>query len=512
MPKGRSNTMMRADAVWKANTDTCNNRRCGVKFTLTKRPHHCRFCGDVFCDNCAPETPLPYGTPLLMENLKVARKCNSCRLPLCFKPHRHKMDSKLDAAPMNVILSFLDPRSINALLQSCSYLHRHFHIRDVKYFEKIGDRFPSYFKLAQVGKGGQGTVFKLEDRDHDNTMVCVKTVLKSSVFSYNVWERLFGEIDIMAGNDHINIAGLREVFQTPEEVVIVMEAGEGGSLKHAVEVVRRKNYNMEVFTAHVVAQVTMGLEYLHSVRNVAHRDVKQDNIVLSRDFTRVMLIDFGLAEYLVENKPQFFVPCGTIGFASPENIVAVVQRQAKFQATPSAMMASDIFSLGVVAFNMLSGSKPLKGTRFSELYAEVRRGLRCSGPRWGGYSEEAKQLIEWMLHSTTHLRATPTDVLQHPWIRRNIPLFTAIESSRREEMETEEAGLEEEWCFVGAKGLSEEWGLVTEEEVIEISNQFNAKKVTSPNHKGEKNAPSPRDRKSPPAQDSSAKPEVEELE
>ncbi len=440
-----------------------------------KHKHHCRWCGNIYCEKCAPVVPIPGGTPCLPVKLKAARKCNGCRLPICCRAVRDPTAGTLRAVPMDTILSFLDARSTTAFIQSCSKALNYFHVPQVPYFSCLQDRFPTLFTGAQVGKGGCGTVYKVEDRRNNNMKVAVKVVRKGSNYSWTTWRKLLVEIDIMLNNHHPNIARLLEVFQTPLELVMVIELGEGGSLKRAFEIVKRKDYNVEVFTAHVISQVSAGLDYLYNVRRITHRDIKHDNVVLSKDFSRVLIIDFGLAEY-IRSDTQKYVPCGTMGFASPENILAVVERKTSFEASGLTMHLTDMFSLGVVAFMMLSGQKPLKGARFHDLHQEVRRGIRCQGSKWQSVSEQMRQLVEWLLASDTSGRALPADVAAHPAITMNEVKFLELVEVRRHEQDKADKDEGIEWIFVDSQ-LSNEWKVVADEDFSTVSKSG---KVASP--------------------------------
>eukprot|EP00743_Colponemidia_sp_Colp-15_P013741 GILK01016071.1.p1 GENE.GILK01016071.1~~GILK01016071.1.p1 ORF type:complete len:269 (-),score=15.40 GILK01016071.1:567-1322(-) len=214
---------------------------------------------------------------------------------------------------------------------------------------------------------------------------------------------------------------------------------------------------MEAFTAHVLQQTAAGLDYLHTKRNIVHRDIKQDNIILSRDYSRVMIIDFGLAERIA-NDNGAYVPCGTMGFASPENILAAVERKTRFRASKSTMFQTDVFSLGVVAHMMLSGRRPLKGNRFGDQWRECKEGIRCNNGTWKFTCIEARELVEKMLHISAEHRATPEEIYNSKFVKDRAPLFQSVEKSLKEEIDNEDSDEEREWEFViGRGGHKEEW-------------------------------------------------------
>ena len=457
---------MLTDAVWQddASATQCYNRKCRAKLGLPfgSPKHHCRFCGHIFCSKCAPQVPLPNGTPTMESNFTQARQCNWCRLPRIFIGYKHSPTATaLEGRPMDLIMSFLDNRTINNYLQCYAGSMARFHIPNVKYYASLQERFPTLFDGAQIGKGGCGTVFTVEDRTRENQKVAVKVIRKLTVLSYATWRKILSEIGIMRDNDHPNVASLLEIFQTAEHLVMVMELGDGGSLKRAYEVMHKKDYNMEAFTAHVLQQVAAGLHYLHTVRSIVHRDIKQDNIVLTRDYSRVMIIDFGLAELLTSDAGAY-VPCGTMGFASPENILAAVERKTRFRASRGTMFQSDTFSLGVVAHMMLSGRRPLKGNRFVDQWRECKEGLRCTTGAWRYVSPDARSLVERMLHISAEHRATPADVVASKFVKEKAPLFQAVEKTIKEENDNEDSDEEREWEFViGRRGHGDEWGEAT---------------------------------------------------
>ncbi|CUG90836.1 protein kinase, putative [Bodo saltans] len=441
------------DAVWMEDSaaDFCMNPKCKMKFSVLpgRHKHHCRWCGKIFCESCAPLVPVVNGTPYLKkERLKEARRCNSCRVPLILRSYTETVGGPLQANPADLIMSFLDNTSKNALLQSCAALLHQFHAEGIRYLRTMQERYPTLFDGAQVGKGACGTVYKVEDRQRNNNRVAVKVVTKSTVLSHAMWRKLQAEIEIMMHSNHRNVAALLEVFQTPTSLVMVIEAGEGGSLKHCMDVVRKRKWPAEAFVAHVIQQVAEGLEYLFHERNIIHRDIKQDNIVLTKDYSRAMIIDFGLAEYALSDE-QTYVPCGTMGFASPENILAVVERKAKFPAPRLTMHLADMFSVGVVAYMLLSGQKPLRGTRFVDLHQEVKRGIRCCGPKWDNViSENTKSMLNHLLHVVTEKRATPRDVAGHAMILESVPQITSMLAERKNDLDHLDKVEGDEWIFV----------------------------------------------------------------
>lgn len=429
-----------------AETDVC--MRCGKKFGVLpgNRKHHCRYCGKIFCGNCAPDVPSG-----------KERLCLTCKVPHIFSAQLIQRKLKgwstssgafmYDGAVPEAILSFLDVKSKTALLQTCKTIQRNFHIPTMPYRRCPEDRFPQVrFEGTKAGSGGGGTVYSVSDPE-THTLVAVKLVAKDQQWGYASWRRLLNEISIQKSAQHRNIARLYEAFQTPTHAVFSMQYGEGKSLRHAWENVRKHNGDIEAFGLYVVRETVRALEYLYKTHRVVHRDIKPDNVVLSGDFSTVMLIDFGLAER-IESDTQTYCPCGTKGFASPENIAAVNRAESRFVATGTMMHESDIFSVGVVAYILLSGTKPFRSLGFREMHNQLTHGLTCSGPKWEAISLQTRQLVEWMLHRNHERRATPDDINSHSAMtnldQRIKPLFEA----RRRYQEEEDRDVSKEFDLV----------------------------------------------------------------
>lgn len=327
---------------------------------------------------------------------------------------------------------------------------REFPVGGVPYYPSIQSRFPSFYEGAQVGKGAFGVVYKCEDRLRpEKGYVAIKRLIKQRALSYSMWCRILTEASVLQSVHHPHVAGVIEVFQTSEDLVIVMEAGQGGSLRQAVAYLNAHGLPVEPLVATVLLQISQALDYLHHELHIVHRDVKLDNIVVSEDYTQAMLIDFGLAECVRNEEGQSFTAAGTPGFASPENIyAAAVNKGATFRASGQTMYKGDVFSLGVTAFVMLSRRRPIRAQRFAEQYAEVQRGIRCVGDGWESVSREAAALVERMLSLRPEGRPDGADIAADPFVVAQCPHIKGIAEYRRAARERDDEEAREEWVVV----------------------------------------------------------------
>ena len=202
-----------------------------------------------------------------------------------------------------------------------------------------------YEILELIGSGGMANVYKA--RCHRlNRLVAIK-ILKSDLADNADFRRRFhDESQAVAQLSHANIVSVYDVSTNPDREYIVMELIDGITLKQYMERRGRMDWRESL---HFITQIMRGLSHAHS-RGIIHRDIKPQNIMVLRDGS-VKGADFGIA--CLENEGQTLTQeaLGSVHYISPE------QAQGQ-QATPQ----SDIYSLGVVAYEGLAGHSPFTGT------------------------------------------------------------------------------------------------------------------------------------------------------
>lgn len=224
-----------------------------------------------------------------------------------------------------------------------------------------GTKLGPYEILGQIGAGGMGEVYRARDPKLDR-FVAIKVLPPSLSESRDLLSRFEREARAVAALNHPNILGIYDFGNEGERTYAVMELLEGESLRDRL----RAGAMAPKKAVELASQVAEGLAAAH-VRGIVHRDVKPENIFLGRD-GRVKLLDFGLAKQLPnwagQSGPQTSVPTeaaarlhteagvvmGTVGYMSPEQV----------RGEP-ADHRSDIFSFGVVLYEMLSGRKAFEG-------------------------------------------------------------------------------------------------------------------------------------------------------
>lgn len=204
----------------------------------------------------------------------------------------------------------------------------------------IGDR---YEILEKVGTGGMSDVYKAKCHKL-NRFVAVKVLKQEFSENENFVSKFKVEAQAAAGLMHPNIVNVYDVGNENGINYIVMELVEGITLKKYIE----KKARLSVKEAISIAiQVSMGIEAAHN-NHIIHRDIKPQNIIISKD-GKVKVTDFGIAKAATSNTITSNV-MGSVHYTSPE------QARGGFSDEKS-----DIYSLGITLFEMLTGRVPFNG-------------------------------------------------------------------------------------------------------------------------------------------------------
>ena len=204
----------------------------------------------------------------------------------------------------------------------------------------IADR---YEVLEKIGMGGMSVVYKAKDHKL-NRFVAIKVLKQEFSDNANFVSKFRVEAQAAAGLMHPNIVNVYDVGDEKGMYYIVMELVEGITLKKYIEKKSRLSVKESVSIA---IQVSMGLEAAHK-NHIIHRDIKPQNIIISKD-GKVKVTDFGIAKAATSNTITSNV-MGSVHYTSPE--------QARGGYSDER---SDIYSLGITMFEMLTGRVPFNG-------------------------------------------------------------------------------------------------------------------------------------------------------
>jgi hypothetical protein len=208
-----------------------------------------------------------------------------------------------------------------------------------------------------LGRGAMGVVYKAFDPNIART-VAVKTIhgnLLSSEMGKEMLERFKTEAQAVGRLTHPNIVGIFDFDQDRGTPYFVMEYVEGKDLKNLIK-------QGSVFTADEVVRVTMeilkGLSYTHKL-NIVHRDIKPANIFIT-DKGEVKIADFGIARMDDSELTQVGSVLGTPSYMSPEQCIGA-----------GVDARSDLFSVGTLLYEMLTGKKPFRGEQTNAIIHNV---------------------------------------------------------------------------------------------------------------------------------------------
>ena len=207
----------------------------------------------------------------------------------------------------------------------------------------------------QLGKGGMGVVFKALDPELDR-FVAIKLISPDIEVSEEVLARFVREARSAAKFSHANIVSIYDVGRMEGHPYIVMEYIEGQDLREIVEEQAFVPFEDKI---EIVAQICRGLAYAHRF-GVVHRDINPKNVRISKT-GEVKILDFGIARIDASDMTRTNQQVGTPAYMSPEQ----VDRRAELDGR------SDLFSVGVILYQLISGRRPFEADTISGLYFQI---------------------------------------------------------------------------------------------------------------------------------------------
>lgn len=239
--------------------------------------------------------------------------------------------------------------------------------------EMLADR---YELLEKVGDGGMALVYRAKDHLLSR-MVAVKILRDQFAHDEQFVERFRREARAAASLSHPNVVNIYDVGETGHIHFIVMEYVQGKNLH---DLIREEGQFPQEFVVDVGKQIALGLAHAH-YHGIVHRDIKPHNILLTEE-GRVKVTDFGIAQAMsATNLTQTGMVLGSVHYFSPEQA-----RGVNIQA------ASDLYSLGIVLYEMITGHPPFTGdTPISialQHIQETPEPLRSSRPELDGELED----------------------------------------------------------------------------------------------------------------------------
>jgi serine/threonine protein kinase len=224
-----------------------------------------------------------------------------------------------------------------------------------------------YLVERMLGHGGMGKVYLARDLTLHNRPVVIKVLLEASVKDDYVVRKFRQEVEALARIDHPGVVSVLGAGELPDgKPYIVMQYVNGVTLRSQIAI---EGMDLER-AALILKQIGAALEHVHEQR-IFHRDLKPDNIMLQslKDTELVKVVDFGIAKVkdsVVAPSTVDKVPVGTVLYMSPEQL----------RGGERITAASDIYSMGVIAYEMVTGRRPFNPVSAPQLLELHREGVR----------------------------------------------------------------------------------------------------------------------------------------
>ena len=224
-----------------------------------------------------------------------------------------------------------------------------------------------YLVERVLGHGGMGKVYLARDLTLHNRPVVIKVLLDASVKDDYVVRKFRQEVEALSRIDHPGVVNVLGAGELPDrKPYIVMQYVNGVTLRSQIPV---EGMDLER-AALILKQIGAALEHVHE-QKIFHRDLKPDNIMLQslKGEEHVKVVDFGIAKVkdsVVAPSTVDKVPIGTVLYMSPEQL----------RGGERITAASDIYSMGVIAYEMLTGRRPFNPNSAPQLLEMHREGIR----------------------------------------------------------------------------------------------------------------------------------------
>ena len=360
-------------------------------------------------------SPPPPELPLEARNVLTTHALHAIKLAEDMMQHSDPLHMRrwfhAAAVYFEVIRSFGDltpeldtqRQRVRRLARLCSHLHENC----VAEHDAASRRVTDVYDLPAdrvLGRGSYGTVYLAIHRATREEFAC--KVLSINRVGPQYVDKLHAEISSMRQLDHPNVLRLREVFFGRRKIYLIMDLCTGGELFELVNT--STDHRSEKCATSFIADMLSAVRYLHE-NGVVHRDLKLENWLFEhRAGSHLKLIDFGLARHFLGHE-RIHGAVGSMYYVAPEVL------RGSYDAR------CDLWSLGVIAYMLVSGAPPFWGKDDRDIRRNILAGRWEFPPQFfAGVSPMAKDFIARLLTHDPDMRMSASDALMHPWLTTNI--------------------------------------------------------------------------------------------
>ncbi len=242
----------------------------------------------------------------------------------------------------------------------------------------LGDLLEGRYRIeAPIARGGMSTVYRSTDT-RLGRMVAAKVMDDRYVGDPVFAERFQREARSMAQLSHPNLVGVYDFYSEGEHIFLIMELIDGGTLR---ELLAESGPMPAPLAMTIMRLVLTGLDAVHRA-GMVHRDLKPDNVLINTNH-QVKLSDFGLVRAASASNVTSNQIVGTVSYLSPEQVTGA-----------DITAASDVYSAGIVLFELLTGSTPFKGdSQISHAYARLDNDVPAPSSRIDGVPKLVDELV-----------------------------------------------------------------------------------------------------------------------
>ncbi|CAG9330283.1 unnamed protein product [Blepharisma stoltei] len=259
--------------------------------------------------------------------------------------------------------------------------------------------FNSFTILDQIGSGSFGTVYKVQKRNGDQQEYAMKSLSKANLQRQKQLKYAISECRIMKQLKHPFIVTLYYAFQTTQYLYLILEYCPNGDLLGLLESNKIIEENIAKF---YLAEVILALEYLHSLE-IIYRDLKPANVLIDSS-GHAKLADFGLAKENVSKDNPAMTMAGSPAYLPPEIV-----------AKKGASKASDIYGIGPLLYELLTGAPPYYSQDIDVLFQSIKQARLSFPPH---VSSTARDLITQVMNRDPAKRPQISQIKRHPFFRK----------------------------------------------------------------------------------------------
>ena len=350
-------------------------------------------------------------------------------------------------------------------------------------------RVDNFCLLKKIGEGKVADVFLGSDTKC-NELVAIKRIERNNLTEHGI-KNIRRELEILHKMNHQNIVSLKNYRKSANHYYIILEYCNGGDLfGYSKYYIKKTGHPLnEFYIQNIIKQIAPAIEYMHS-KNIIHRDIKLENILINFDnypnlpingnlppelkfkdkslnklFT-IKIADLGYSKNLIKNNENSTILGNPINMA-PDIIDKSINKESN---NKSYNTSTDLWSLGVITYELLTGCPPFMGKTKDEIYQNIKKGIYTL-PKYLKCSIEIISFINGLLQYYPEKRLNWEQIKEHPFIKNHPKDFNYIDlemlkGNEKDQIEINSKGTDNLlWIFFKCQKLNMNIDKINEKEV-----------------------------------------------